>query len=146
MLHVMSTATHDRSETRRPTREEGLAMAARRKAARRRRTGRIRKAVAVVAVAAFLGPFTVIYTQLANGKDPELAANNAVVATADASGSTSSAGTTASGSTAGGSTGSGSTTAGSTASGSTTSGSTSSGSSGDGSTSTSPAPLTTQQS
>jgi hypothetical protein len=118
----MSTATYDSDQPRRPTREQGLRIAARRKAARRRRTSRIRKAVVTVAVAAFLGPFAVIYTQLANGKDPALAATNAVVATAGASGST----------------GSGSAATGSTSTGST------SGSSG--SSSTSAAPLTTQQS
>jgi peptidoglycan/LPS O-acetylase OafA/YrhL len=81
----MNTAASHRS---RPTREQGLAIAARRKAARRRRTARIRRSVAVLAVAAFVGPFAVIYTQLADGHDPALAANNAVAATADASGST----------------------------------------------------------
>jgi hypothetical protein len=44
------------------TREEAIQVAAQRKAARRRRTGRIRKAVAVVAVTAFLGPFALIYS------------------------------------------------------------------------------------
>src|SRR4051794_41360781 len=60
-------------ESKKPTREEGLAIAAQRKAARGRRTGRIRKVVAVVAVSAFIGPFAFIYTQMAAGKDPALA-------------------------------------------------------------------------
>jgi hypothetical protein len=59
---------------RKPTREEGLAIAAQRRAARGRRTSHIRKAVATVAAAAFLGPFAVIYINLTAGKDPALAA------------------------------------------------------------------------
>src|SRR3954453_12142877 len=107
-------------ESKKPTREEGLAIAAQRKAARGRRTGRIRKAVAVVAVSAFIGPFAFIYSQMAAGKDPALAATQAVASNASSSLSqrTSSAASTSS----------------------TTSGSTSSGSS------SSPAAVTTQQS
>src|SRR4051812_9632196 len=72
-------------ESKKPTREEGLAIAAQRKAARGRRTGRIRKAVAVVAVSAFIGPFAFIYSQMAAGKDPALAATQAVASNASSS-------------------------------------------------------------
>ena len=67
-------------------REEALAVAAERKAARRQRTSRIRKIVATIAVAAFIGPFAVIYGHVAAGKDPALANTTTVVAS---SGSTS---------------------------------------------------------
>lgn len=56
-----------------PTREEGVAIASERKAARRRRTGRLRKTVAVIAACAFIGPFGIIATRMAAGKDPALA-------------------------------------------------------------------------
>lgn len=69
----MSTFAVDPQRRTRPSREAGLALAEERKAARRRRTGRIRKTVAVVAVAAFIGPFSVIYTQMADGPDPATA-------------------------------------------------------------------------
>jgi hypothetical protein len=61
-----------------PTREEALAIAAERKAARGARTSRIRKLVATLAVAAFIGPFAVIYENVAAGKDPALAAQTTV--------------------------------------------------------------------
>lgn len=75
-------------------REEALALAARRKAARHRRTSRIRKAVVTVAVAAFIGPFAVIYGNVASGKDPAPA--NTVTAVASASGTTTPSGSTGS--------------------------------------------------
>ena len=65
------------------TREEAMAVAAHRKAARHRRTSRIRKTVATLAVAAFIGPFAVIYSNVTSGKDPALA--NTVTAVASAS-------------------------------------------------------------
>jgi hypothetical protein len=110
-------------QSRKPTREEALAVASQRKAARHRRTTRIRKTVAILAVAAFIGPFGVIYSQVASGKDPGLAAtsNKASVTTA---------GTSTTGS----------------ASASTSSASTSSGSTSSGSAASTPAPVTTQQS
>jgi hypothetical protein len=86
-----------------PTREEALAIASERKAARRCRTSRIRKLVAALAVAAFIGPFAVIYNHMAAGKDPALAAQSTVarVSTSATSGTTTSgASTTTSGSTA----------------------------------------------
>lgn len=61
--------TNERSQL---TREEGLAIAKRRKAARHRRTTRIRKAVAILAISAFIGPFGFIYGQLSSGNDPAL--------------------------------------------------------------------------
>jgi hypothetical protein len=73
-------------QRRKPSREEALAIASQRKLARARRTLRIRKTVAALAVAAFLGPFAVIYTQSASGTDPGV--SNAS-ATTSASGSTS---------------------------------------------------------
>jgi hypothetical protein len=79
-----------------PTREEGLALAARRKAARGRRTGRIRRAIAVIGVAAFIGPFAVIYTQLAEGRDPALANTQAVAAVVSTSTTTAASSSTAS--------------------------------------------------
>jgi hypothetical protein len=124
------------------TRDQALAIAAERKAARRHRTGRIRKTVAALAVAAFLGPFAVIYTQLAAGHDPALANSNPVAATADASTSTDPRYATASGSTSGTSA---STSSDSTSTGSTSSGSTSSDDDTSSSTA-SPAAMTTQQS
>src|SRR4051794_30481227 len=42
-------------------REEALALGRAKKAARRRRTGRIRRSVAVLAAAAFIGPLGAIY-------------------------------------------------------------------------------------
>jgi hypothetical protein len=107
-------------QSRKPTREEALAIASQRKAARHRRTTRIRKTVAILTAAAFIGPFGVIYSQVASGKDPGLAAT-----------STSQSATTASTSTS------------QSTSASTSSGSTSSGSS---TTASTPAPVTTQQS
>lgn len=71
-----------------------MALAAGRKAARRQRTGRIRRAVAVVAVAAFLGPFGVIYGHVAAGKDPALVATTSGSTTTSASTSTSGSATT----------------------------------------------------
>jgi hypothetical protein len=115
-------------QARKPTREEALAVASKRKAARRLRTARIRKAVAILAVAAFLGPFAVIYGQVAAGEDPALSASTSQSATS-ASESTSANG---SGSTTG--------SASNASSGSTSGGSTSSAST------SSPAPVTTQQS
>jgi hypothetical protein len=67
-----------------PTREQALRIAERRKAARRWRNRRMRRAIAVVSVAAFIGPFGIIYTQLASGNDPALASTK-VVATTSAS-------------------------------------------------------------
>lgn len=55
-----------------PAREEALAIAADHEAARHRRTSRIRKLVATLAVAAFIGPFAVIYNNVSAGKDPAL--------------------------------------------------------------------------
>jgi len=81
----MSTAASQPQDRRRPTREEGLAIAAGRKAARARRTSRIRKAVVVVTITAFLTPFGVIYGQMAAGKDPALASTQAAAATTAAS-------------------------------------------------------------
>jgi hypothetical protein len=72
-----------------PSREQALAIAERRKAARHMRTFRIRRAIAVAAVAAFIGPFGFIYAQLATGHDPALASGTAVASTA--SGTTSNA-------------------------------------------------------
>jgi hypothetical protein len=72
-----------------PTREEALAIASERKAARRARTSRIRKLVATLTVAAFIGPFAVIYNNVAAGKDPALAAQTATVARATTSAQTS---------------------------------------------------------
>jgi hypothetical protein len=68
-----------------PTREEALAIASERKARRRARTSRIRKLVATLAVAAFIGPFAVIYDNVAAGRDPALAAQTATVARASTS-------------------------------------------------------------
>src|ERR1700704_4015135 len=59
-----------------PTREQALRIAARRKAARRRRTGRLRRGISVVSFAAFVGPFGVIYSQLAAGHDPALSSSH----------------------------------------------------------------------
>ena len=54
---------------KRPTisREEALALAAARKHGRRLRTQRIRRVIAIVASAAFIGPFGVIAAQMAAG-------------------------------------------------------------------------------
>src|SRR3954471_5030823 len=78
------------------TREEELALAEDRKVARRLRTSRIRRLVATVAAAAFIGPFALIYGNVAAGKDPALVAQTTVVqaaasdtSTADSSASTS---------------------------------------------------------
>jgi cytoskeletal protein RodZ len=127
-----------------PTREQALAIAERRKAARRTRTRRIRRAIAVIGVAAFIGPFAVIFTQLASGHDPALASNNTkAVASAASSSSGSTSGSSGSSSTGSTSSGSGST--GSTSSGSTSSGSTATQSTQTTSSST-PSTVTTQQS
>jgi hypothetical protein len=64
-----------------PTREHALRIAERRKAARRWRTRRLRRGIAVFSVVAFIGPFGVIYTQLAAGNDPALT-NTQTAATA----------------------------------------------------------------
>jgi hypothetical protein len=74
----MNTFAIEPQQSRRPTREEGLAIASQRKEARRRRTARIRKTVAVLAVAAFIGPFGFLYQQMAAGKDPSLAGTQPV--------------------------------------------------------------------
>lgn len=124
-------------QKRRPTREEGLAIANARKAARARRTERIRKAVAVLAVAAFIGPFSVIYVRMATGNDPALATTGTVSSTASRSLSQGTGSATASAKRDRAANGSGS-------NGFSSSGSTSSGSSS--ATSSSPAPMTTQQS
>ena len=76
-----------------PTREEALAIASGRKAARRARTSRIRKLVATLAVAAFIGRFAVIYDNVAAGKHPAVAAQTATVSrvsTSSTSGATTS--------------------------------------------------------
>jgi hypothetical protein len=92
----MATHTADSPIARpQPTREEALAIAAGRKAARARRTGRIRRWIAVVSVAAFVGPFGFIYTQLASGHDPALA-SQAVASQATAAASADTSTTTAS--------------------------------------------------
>jgi hypothetical protein len=77
------------------TREEALAIASERKAARRVRTSRIRKLVATLAVAAFIGPFAVIYNNIAAGKDPALTSQATVarISTAPTGTTTSSAST-----------------------------------------------------
>jgi hypothetical protein len=75
-----------------PTREEALAIAERRKAARRARTKRIRRAIAVVSVVAFIGPFGLIYSQLAAGHDPALSSNQGVDSVASASSGSNSSG------------------------------------------------------
>ncbi len=82
-----------------PTREEALAIAARRKAARRARTSRLRRWIAVVSVIAFIGPFGVIYAQIASGRDPALAGTQAVATAAAAKTSTAATGSTSTGST-----------------------------------------------
>jgi hypothetical protein len=56
------------------SREEALRIAEAKKAGRRRRTQRIRRFVAVVAAAAFIGPLGIIGTQMAAGSDPALVA------------------------------------------------------------------------
>jgi hypothetical protein len=55
------------------SRIEARRLAAAKKSVRRRRTVRIRKTVAWVAAAAFLGPFGVIAVRMAAGSDPALA-------------------------------------------------------------------------
>src|SRR5437764_13928426 len=77
----MTTQLLDRTTRRRPTRDDALALGARRKAARRRRTIRLRKSVIAIAVAAFVGPFLTIYQQMGAGQDPTLG-SKAKVATA----------------------------------------------------------------
>ena len=72
-----------------PTREQALGIAERRMAARRWRTRRLRHVIAVFSIAAFIGPFGVIYTQLASGRDPVLSSTQ-TAATAQ-SGATASA-------------------------------------------------------
>ncbi|HEX6714918.1 MAG TPA: hypothetical protein VF066_16120 [Thermoleophilaceae bacterium] len=74
----MSTQLIDPEIHARTKREVALAIGARRKAARRRRTGRLRRSVAALAFAAFVGPFSVIYTQMAAGHDPALATTSKV--------------------------------------------------------------------
>jgi hypothetical protein len=64
-----------------PTREQALRMAEGRKAARRWRNRRLRRAITVVSVAAFIGPFGIIYTQLAAGRDPALSSAQTTAAT-----------------------------------------------------------------
>jgi hypothetical protein len=64
-----------------PTREEALRIAERRKAARRWRTQRLRRGITVFSVAAFLGPFGVIFTQLAAGHDPALSSTQTAATT-----------------------------------------------------------------
>jgi hypothetical protein len=77
----MASHATDSDKPPRPTREEALAIAAKRKALRRDRTLRLRKGVAVLAVAVFVVPFAVIYDHVATGTDPALAATSATVAT-----------------------------------------------------------------
>jgi hypothetical protein len=72
-----------------PTREQALRIAERRKAARRWRTRRLRRGVTVLGIAAFLGPFGVIFTQLAAGHDPALSSTQS--AATKASGATTAA-------------------------------------------------------
>jgi hypothetical protein len=74
-----------------PTREQALAIAEQRKAARRRRTRLIRHAVVAASIAAFVGPFGVIYTQLAAGRDPALSTKQTVTTVASTSTSSTSA-------------------------------------------------------
>src|SRR4051794_31985410 len=81
----MSTLAYEPQSRPRPSRDEALKVAAARKVARRRRTSRIRKAIATVAVAAFIGPFGVIYTQMAAGRDPGLAYVRALTPSAPSS-------------------------------------------------------------
>jgi hypothetical protein len=131
-------------QTRRPTREEGLAIASAKKAALRRRTARLRKTVAVVAVCAFVGPFGLIYARMAAGKDPALATTQASATKVSSSLSQGTASATASAkrdAAAAAKRRAAATSTGATSSGSTTSGSTASGS-----TTASPATVTTQQS
>jgi hypothetical protein len=64
-----------------PTREEALRIAERRKAARRWRNRRLRRAITVFSIAAFIGPFGVIYAQLAAGHDPALSSTQTAAAT-----------------------------------------------------------------
>jgi hypothetical protein len=75
---AMSNLAIQPQKSQRPTREEGIAIASERKAARRRRTSRLRKTVAVIAACAFIGPFGIIATRMAAGKDPALATTHAV--------------------------------------------------------------------
>jgi cytoskeletal protein RodZ len=76
-----------------PTREHALQIAERRKAARRRRIQRLRRGITMVSVAAFIGPFGVIYAQLAAGRDPALSTTQTAATTG--SGATASASTSA---------------------------------------------------
>ena len=55
------------------SRTDALALGRERKAARKLRTRRLRRVVAVCAVAAFVGPFATIYEEMAAGRDPALA-------------------------------------------------------------------------
>src|SRR3954452_22310210 len=123
----MSSSAAQTSRSK-PTREEALAFAAARKTARAHRTTKIRKTVAALAAAAFLGPFAVIYGHVASGTDPGLAASTASGSTITGTTGSSTSGSGTGGSDTGGSGSSGSATTGSTSSGSTTSGSTTSGS------------------
>jgi hypothetical protein len=63
------------AERVKPTREQALRIAERRKAVRRMRNRRLRRAITVVSIAAFIGPFGVIYAQLAAGHDPALSSS-----------------------------------------------------------------------
>jgi hypothetical protein len=64
-----------------PTREHALRIAELRKAARRRRIQRLRRGITMVSVAAFIGPFGVIYAQLAAGRDPALSTSQTAATT-----------------------------------------------------------------
>ena len=75
------------------TREQALALGAERKAARQARTGRIRKGVAIVAVAAFLGPFGLIFKS-ATHSSTQVASTKAVAAVTTSSTTTTTASTT----------------------------------------------------
>jgi hypothetical protein len=72
-----------------PTREHALRIAERRKAARRWRTRRLRRGITVFSIVAFIGPFGVIYSQLAAGNDPALSTTQ--TAATDRSGTTAAA-------------------------------------------------------
>jgi hypothetical protein len=69
------------SQNPKPTRDEALAIAAARKTARRERTSKLRKAVAVLTAAAFIGPFGAIYAHVAATRNPAVA-STAVTKTA----------------------------------------------------------------
>jgi hypothetical protein len=95
-----------------PTATDPKALARERRAAKQRRTNRIRTRVAVGTVTVFVAFFSTIYAQMASGHDPVLssmtrsATTTATGATSSSSGaSTSSTDTTSSGSTSTGSSG-----------------------------------------